>query len=452
MYLSFYRLKEQPFNLTPDPRFLFLTAGHREALAQLVYGVEQGKGFIVLTGEVGTGKTTLLHALLQKLDPSTAVAYVYNSTLPFDGLLEYALEDFGLSARGTTQAQRLFALNEFLIERRRKGLKTVLIIDEAQNLSPETLEQVRLLSNFETPTAKLLQILLVGQPELVKKLQLPELRQLRQRIGLRCVIGPLTQDETREYIRTRLHIAGARDLHLFTDDAIRRIAAYAGGIPRVVSLVCDHCLLIGYADQERRIDRKIVDEAIRYLEDGERTPVSPARQPGPARRAQTAALGARRARRPARHRRARPHAPPERRFGLEPCPQPSHRRRALGARLFGAMSKFFKALEQAERDRVRQEADPHGPTVSETFVRPEAPAPAPVGGRGGSGGSPGPRRPPARAPHGRGCPAAPSPGRAGGGPSPGWRPRGAVAARRASREPSRPRPASSPSSTGRSDT
>jgi general secretion pathway protein A len=285
VYLSFYRLKEHPFNLTPDPRFLFLTAGHREALAQLQYGVEQGKGFIVLTGEVGTGKTTLLQALLEKLDPTTAVAYVYNSTLPFDGLLEYALEDLGVSARGTTHAQRLFALNEFLIERRRKGANTVLIIDEAQNLSPETLEQVRLLSNFETPTAKLLQILLVGQPELMKKLQLPELRQLRQRIGLRCVIGPLTQDETREYIRTRLHIAGAPDLHLFTDEAIRRIASYAGGIPRVVNLVCDHCLLIGYADQEHRIDRRIVDEAIRYLEDGERTPGSPALSSDPPARA-----------------------------------------------------------------------------------------------------------------------------------------------------------------------
>jgi len=285
VYLSFYRLTEHPFNLTPDPWFLFLTAGHREALAQLQYGVEQGKGFIVLSGEVGTGKTTLLQALLEKLDPTTAVAYVYNSTLPFDGLLEYALEDLGVSARGTTHAQRLFALNEFLIERRRKGVNTVLIIDEAQNLSPETLEQVRLLSNFETPTAKLLQILLVGQPELMKKLQLPELRQLRQRIGLRCVIGPLTQDETREYIRTRLHIAGAPDLHLFTDDAIRRIASYAGGIPRVVNLVCDHCLLIGYADQEHRIDRRIVDEAIRYLEDGERTPGSPAPSSDPPARA-----------------------------------------------------------------------------------------------------------------------------------------------------------------------
>ena len=286
MYLSFYRLTEHPFNLTPDPRFLFLTAGHREALAQLLYGVEQGKGFIVLTGEVGTGKTTLLQALLQKLDPTTAVAYVSNSTLPFDGLLEYVLEDFGVAKRGgATHAQRLFALNNFLIERRRKGENTVLIIDEAQNLSPQTLEQIRLLSNFETPTEKLLQILLVGQPELVKKLELPELRQLKQRIGLRCVIGPLTQDETRDYIRTRLRIAGARDLQLFTDEAIRRIAGYAGGIPRVVNMVCDHCLLIGYADQERRIDRRIVDEAIRYLEDGERTPGSPALSSDPPARA-----------------------------------------------------------------------------------------------------------------------------------------------------------------------
>jgi general secretion pathway protein A len=277
MYLSFYRLKEAPFNPTPDPRFLFLTGGHREALAQLLYGVEHGKGFMVLTGEVGTGKTTLLQALLQRLDPATAVAYVYNSTLPFGGLLEYALEDFGVTARGDTMAQRLFALNEFMIERRRRGLNNVLVIDEAQNLSAETLEQVRLLSNFETPTAKLLQIILVGQPELTTTLQLPQLRQLRQRIGLRCMIGPLTQNETGDYIRTRLRIAGSPDPHLFTEDAIRRIDAYASGVPRVVSLVCDHCLLLGYADQERRIGRGVVEQAIRYLEDGERTPASSAR-------------------------------------------------------------------------------------------------------------------------------------------------------------------------------
>ena len=270
MYLAFYGLKQKPFNATPDPRFLYLTPGHREALAQLVYGVQENKGFIVLTGEVGTGKTTLLQTLLQRLDGNTAVAFVFNSTLPFDGLLEYMLEDFGIAKSGETRAQRLFALNHFLIERRRTGQKTVLIIDEAQNLDAPTLEQVRLLSNFETPTEKLLQILLVGQPELKAKLQLPELRQLKQRIGLRCTIHPLTQEETREYVRARLRIAGARDLRLFSEGAISRMAEYAGGIPRLVNIVCDHSLLIGYADQRRQIERDIVEQAIQYLEEGKR--------------------------------------------------------------------------------------------------------------------------------------------------------------------------------------
>jgi len=270
MYLAFYGLKQKPFNATPDPKFLYLTPGHREALAQLVYGVQENKGFIVLTGEVGTGKTTLLQTLLQRLDGNTAVAFVFNSTLPFDGLLEYMLEDFGIAKAGETRAQRLFALNNFLIERRRTGQKTVLIIDEAQNLDAPTLEQVRLLSNFETPTEKLLQILLVGQPELRAKLQLPELRQLKQRIGLQCRIQPLTQEETREYVRARLRIAGARDLRLFSEGAISRMAEYAGGIPRLVNIVCDHSLLIGYADQRRQIERDIVEQAIQYLEEGKR--------------------------------------------------------------------------------------------------------------------------------------------------------------------------------------
>ena len=269
MYLNFYMLDEKPFNATPDPRFLFLTPAHREALAQLVYGAQENKGFLVLTGEVGTGKTTLLHTLLQRLDSSTPVAFIMNSLLPFDGLLEYVLEDFGIRAAGQSSAQRLVALNHFLIERRRAGQTAVLILDEAQNLAPETLEQVRLLSNFETPTDKLLQILLVGQPELKDKLALPSLRQLKQRIGLRCAIPPMTAEETRDYIRTRLRIAGARDLNLFDEAAVRRIAEYAEGIPRVVNIVCDHALLIGYADQTRRIGRTVVERAVRYLEQGE---------------------------------------------------------------------------------------------------------------------------------------------------------------------------------------
>jgi general secretion pathway protein A len=268
MYLAFYGLAEKPFNATPDPRFLYMTPGHREALAQLQYGVQERKGFIVLVGQVGTGKTTLLHALWQRLESQTAMSFVVNSTLPFDGLLEYVLADFGITKAGESRAQRLIALNNFLIARQRVGQNSVLIIDEAQNLDVSTLEQIRLLSNFETPTSKLLQILMVGQPELKTKLNLPELRQLKQRVGLRCQIPPLTVEETHAYIRTRLRIAGARDLALFDDSAVDRISAYAGGIPRLINTVCDHCLLFGYADQKRKIDRSIVSQAIEYLEEG----------------------------------------------------------------------------------------------------------------------------------------------------------------------------------------
>ena len=268
MYLDFYGLKENAFSTTPDPKFLYPSPGHREALAQVLYGVNQSKGFIVLTGEVGTGKTTLLHALLRRLDDTVAVAFLFNSTLPFDGLLEYMLEEFGAGKTASTQAQRLIALNRFLIERRRLGQNTVLILDEAQNLDVRTLEQVRLLSNFEGPSEKLLQIVLVGQPELRSKLALPELRQLRQRIALSSNIRPLTERETVECVRTRLRIAGASDLGLFTERALARIAEYTGGIPRLVNIVCDHCLVIGYADQERRIGPQIVDRAIKFLEEG----------------------------------------------------------------------------------------------------------------------------------------------------------------------------------------
>jgi len=272
MYLKFYGLLEKPFNATPDPRFLYMSPGHREALAQLHYGTQERKGFIVLTGQVGTGKTTLLHALRQRLDSQTAVSFIFNSTLPFDDMLEYMLVDFGVGKHEESRARRLMAFNDFLIERERTRQNAVLIIDEAQNLSAETMEQVRLLSNFETATTKLLQILLVGQPELRAKLELPELRQLKQRIGLRCRIPPLTAEEARQYIRNRLRIAGARDLGIFTDSAIERMTEYSGGIPRVINILGDHCLLFGYADQSRRIDRSAVNETIEYMEEGLPTP------------------------------------------------------------------------------------------------------------------------------------------------------------------------------------
>lgn len=275
--LAFFGLHQKPFNPTPDPAFLYPSPGHREGLAHLLYGVQEHKGFILLTGEVGTGKTTLLRTLLGRLDGTTASAFVSDTTLPFEGLLEYILEDFGVAKPGESHVQRLIALNNFLIERRRAGQNTVLILDEAQNLDLHALEQIRLLSNFETQTEKLLQILLVGQPELLDTLDRPELRQLKQRIGLRCRLLPLTPAQTRDYIRTRLRIAGARDLGLFSDAAITRIAEYSGGIPRLINTLCDHCLLIGYADQIRRINRAIVDEAIEYFEQGERRPRKPRR-------------------------------------------------------------------------------------------------------------------------------------------------------------------------------
>ena len=268
MYLTFYGLAEKPFNPTPDPRFLYMSPGHREALAQLQYGVQERKGFIVLTGEVGTGKTTLLHALMQRLNGQTAISFGFNSALTFEGLLEYALNDFGVPYPRDSRVQQVITLNNFLIEREREGQNTVLVLDEAQNLDAATLEQVRLLSNFETPTRKLLQIVLVGQPELRAKLDLPQLRQLKQRVGLRCRISPLTTAEAGAYIRTRLRIAGSRDLGVFTDTAVDRIVEYSGGIPRLINIVSDHCLLFGYADQKRRIDRQTVRQAIDYLEGG----------------------------------------------------------------------------------------------------------------------------------------------------------------------------------------
>jgi len=261
MYLTFYGLNEKPFNTTPDPKFLYLTPGHREALAQLVYSVRENRGFLVLTGEVGTGKTTLLQAFLRRLDGKAAVAYVFNSMLPFEGLLEYVLEELKVPEPGSSPAQRLLALRRFLLDRRRAGQSTVLVLDEAQNLDVPTLERIRMLSNFETPTEKLLQILLVGQPELRAKLQRPELRQLQQLIELQCSLPPLSPEQTRDYIQTRLRVAGARVL-----------ANYSRGIPRRVNILCDHCLVIGYADQRRRIGVDVVDQAIAALDGPARRP------------------------------------------------------------------------------------------------------------------------------------------------------------------------------------
>src|SRR5205807_2057073 len=241
----------------------------RWATAAVGFGLVVVAGTSFVIAHDNQGLVTLLTPS-ERLDATTPVAYVHNSALDIEGLLEYILQDWGVKSVAQTHAQRLFELNEFLIDQHKKGSSPVLVIDEAQNLSVPTLEAVRLLSNFETTSQKLMQILLVGQPELRDKLTLPELRQLKQRVGLRCHIPALSPEETRQYIRHRLRIARATDAGIFSDAAIQKISDYSQGTPRVINIVCDHCLLSGYADSKRRIDAGIVQEAVEYLEEGER--------------------------------------------------------------------------------------------------------------------------------------------------------------------------------------
>ncbi len=261
MYTAFYGLREKPFSLTPDPRFLFLSASHREALAHVLYGIEQGEGFIALTGEVGTGKTTLCRTLLQKLSDETEVAFVFNPTLTGVELLRVISSEFGLPVEGCARADLDNQLNQFLLDTNRAGRRALLIVDEAQNLAPATLEEIRLLSNLETSTSKLLQILLFGQPELDEMLDSRELRQLRQRITVRWALEPLSASETGEYIRHRLRIAAQRDCDLFDARAIRTIRRRSNGIPRLINVLCDRALLIGYADRQTRLGKSAIDKA-----------------------------------------------------------------------------------------------------------------------------------------------------------------------------------------------
>jgi general secretion pathway protein A len=271
VYLSFFGLAENPFSLAPDPRYLFMGASHRDALAQL----EARRGIAVLTGEAGTGKTLLLLAFRDRLDADTAVAYVFNTTLPFEGIVEFLLEDLGIAKPEESPARRLAALNGFLSERERAGQSTTLIVDEAQSLDAVTLAQLGMLTNLESATtSRRLQILLVGPPELEARLDRPDLQHLRDSIGARCRIRPLDAPEVQEYIRNRLRVAGAPDTGLFSKRAIARITQYSGGVPRVINMLSDHCLLFAYADHKRRVDRHITNRAIAYLEDGAHAPRS----------------------------------------------------------------------------------------------------------------------------------------------------------------------------------
>lgn len=265
MYLQFYGLRDIPFSLTPDPRFLYFTASHREVMANLHYGIQHGKGLIVVTGEVGTGKTTMLRSMISRLDRSVLTSYIFNPGLEVTELYQHLTADFGLGPHAS-KADALQKLGRLLMMRHSRGLRTVLIVDEAQGLSRELLEEIRLLLNFETYTEKQLQIVLTGQPELRTVLNSPALRQLKQRISLRCEIKPLKADEVSGYIRTRLKVAGATRLDLFTADAVALIFRASEGIPRLVNNICDNALLNGYATNARTINADAISEVAESLD------------------------------------------------------------------------------------------------------------------------------------------------------------------------------------------
>jgi len=277
MYKTFFGLKDNPFNVNPDPRYLFLTKEIEEALSGLMYGIQNRKGFITLTGEVGTGKTTLINRLLDWLHQRRVrTAFLFNSRMNTSQLFDFILAEFGISCETRSKSQQLMRLNQWLLDRYRAGETTVLIVDEAQNLTYPVLEEIRLLTNLETSTEKLLQIVLAGQQELEEKLKLPELRQLRQRIMLRCKTSPLTKEQTHDYIAERLRIAGASGELIFPPKTVETIHLYSLGIPRVVNLICEHSLINAYVEQQRSISPKIVEDIAHEFQLDEVEPTAPA--------------------------------------------------------------------------------------------------------------------------------------------------------------------------------
>ncbi|MCX5696087.1 MAG: AAA family ATPase [Candidatus Omnitrophica bacterium] len=265
MYCNFYGLKERPFNVTSDPDFFFLSAKHKEALAHLHYGVSQRKGIIVLTGEIGTGKTTICRFFINQLEKNVRTALILNPHFSEIQLLEAIVRDFGIRANNKNRLGLVRELNTFLLNESGCGNNVVLIIDEAQNLKPAVLEQVRLLSNLETEKEKLLQVILVGQPELNTRLNLYELRQLRQRIMVRYHILPLERFEIRDYIQHRLNVAGLTSGIEFSDDAIMAIADFSSGTPRLINMICDRALLAGFSAETKKIGRDIINRCLEEL-------------------------------------------------------------------------------------------------------------------------------------------------------------------------------------------
>jgi general secretion pathway protein A len=266
MYLDFFQLAEFPFNVTPDPRFLFFSERHREAFDSLLYGVEHRKGFVVLTGEVGCGKTTICRSVLNSLPGTTHSAFILNPSLTASQLIRAILIDLHIEPKGGDKLVHIAQLNRFLLQCLEKSENVAVIIDESQNLDPQLMEQVRMLSNLETDQHKLMQIILSGQPELKERLRRPELRQLRQRVMVHCDLEPLTTVETALYIQHRLKIAGAADpASVFQSAAIQQIHDCAAGIPRQINTICDRALLSAYIRKDRQITLQDVANALAEL-------------------------------------------------------------------------------------------------------------------------------------------------------------------------------------------
>ncbi len=278
MYKSFFGLQENPFNVSPDPRYMFVTKEIEEALSGLMYGIQTRKGILTLTGEVGTGKTTLVNRLLNWLNTQgTKSAFIFNSRMNSSQLFDFVLAEFEIACTSTSKSQQLMKLNQWLMDRYKAGETAVLIVDEAQNLTFPVLEEIRLLTNFETSTHKLLQIVLSGQPELEEKLKLPQLRQLRQRITIRSKTSSLTKAQTHSYIQERLRIAGAvsNEEPIFSAQAIDTVHLYSLGVPRVVNLLCEHALINAYVAHNRTIQPTVVEAVAREFQLDEVEPVAP---------------------------------------------------------------------------------------------------------------------------------------------------------------------------------
>ena len=265
MYNSYFGFSESPFNVTPDPRFFYTNPVYLEAYANLRYGIEAKKGFIVITGEVGTGKTTLLRKLLHSLEDTVHSVFIFNTCLTFPELLQITLQDLGLVPKNANKVTMLEQLNDYLIKQLKQNHSVTMLIDEAQDLSDEVLENLRLLSNLETDREKLLQIVLMGQPELETKLDQTRLRQLKQRVAVRCRLSPLKDEEIGPYIDFRLRTAGYDGKALFHRDTVQQIASYSKGIPRLMNIICDNALLIAYAESKKTISADMIKEVARDL-------------------------------------------------------------------------------------------------------------------------------------------------------------------------------------------